>query len=158
LRVIRESAEYATSRLRCRSAEVELPHSKAPAIEALQELSRTGTPLEKKWAAHLLEKGFQPSRTLSLQRIDLADNVSLIAMNGEMCCEFGHFIKRNQPEKYVLPIGYSNGLIGYICPTRHYAEGGYEPYESTLYLGMPAPFRPDNEDRICAALTPLLAD
>jgi hypothetical protein len=45
----------------------------------------------------------------------------------------------------MIPVAYCNGLIGYIAPTRYFAEGGYEPDTSAQVYNLPAPFDPDIE-------------
>jgi hypothetical protein len=89
---------------------------------------------------------------LSLQRLDLAEGVSLIALGGEMCVDYGLFVKSLGG----LPVGYANGLVGYVCPARYLDEGGYEPIGSCVYFGLPSPFQPVVEAEIKAALQALL--
>ncbi len=97
-----------------------------------------------------------PSCPLTIQRIDIADRVSLIALSGEACCDYGFFIKRLRVERVLIPLGYSNGLVGYLCPARYFPEGGYEPTTSFSVYGLPAPFAPTIEDLICAGIQQLL--
>jgi hypothetical protein len=82
---------------------------------------------------------------LSLQRLDLAEELMLIALGGEICVDYGHFIKALRPRQHTLPIGYSNGMVGYVCPARLLTEGGYEPEQSCSCFGLASPFRPDIE-------------
>lgn len=82
------------------------------------------------------------SRNLSIQRLDLAENLTLIAMGGEVCVDFGHVIKGLNPDAYLIPVGYANGLIGYISSARLFPEGGYEPDSSYKVYGLPSPFHP----------------
>jgi hypothetical protein len=91
-----------------------------------------------------------------LYRLDLARELSLVGMSGEVCCDYGLFIKNLQPQRHLIPVAYSNGLIGYIAPTRYFAEGGYEPDTSAKVYNLPAPFDPAIEgiirDRIRAIM------
>ena len=57
----------------------------------------------------------------------------------------------------VLPIGYSNGMIGYLVTAEQIAEGGYEPAESYAYLYRPGPFRPEVERAVSDHVRTLLA-
>ncbi|MGI6081630.1 MAG: neutral/alkaline non-lysosomal ceramidase N-terminal domain-containing protein [Limnochordia bacterium] len=80
-----------------------------------------------------------------IHRLDLARELTLIGMSGEVCCDYGLFIKNLQPQRHMIPVAYCNGLIGYIAPTRYFAEGGYEPDTSAQVYNLPAPFDPDIE-------------
>jgi len=94
---------------------------------------------------------------ISLQRLDLTDEVALVAMGGEMCVDYGRFVKALRPGKTTLPLGYSNGLIGYVSPARYFAEGGYEPAESWPLFDLPGPFSPAVEEILRGELRDLVA-
>jgi hypothetical protein len=79
---------------------------------------------------------------LPLQRIDLADKVSLVGLAGEPVTEYGYYIKGLRPGAYTIPVGYANGVIAYIPSARMFAEGGYETHDSPKYFGLPSPFHP----------------
>lgn len=90
--------------------------------------------------------------SLSWQRLDLADGLTLVALGGELSVEYGHFIKGLRPNHVAIPLGYANGMVGYIPTAQQFAEGGYEPDTSTPYFGLPAPFDPQIEDIIHSVL------
>ena len=92
------------------------------------------------------------SVALSVQRLDLAEELTLIALGGEICVDYGHFIKSMRPDGFMIPVGYANGMIGYICPARQFPEGGYEPDTSTSAFNLPSPFQPAIEGIIHKAL------
>lgn len=156
VRLLKTELKSVPSRLYGKTGEVELALQGHPEREKLLRLSESGSPLEKQWAAKLLAVPFSEQRALTLQRLDLAEGVTLIALGGEICCSFGFHIRKMQANTCLLPLGYSNGLLGYICPEVMYREGGYEPDESTVYYGLPSPFQPDSEKRVLAAVEALL--
>jgi hypothetical protein len=82
-----------------------------------------------------------PSIPLHMQRLDVADGLSLLAMNGEVVVEYGIRI-REASAGAVLPMGYANGMTGYVPTARIIAEGGYEAGEARPYFLLPAPFDP----------------
>ena len=88
-----------------------------------------------------------PGVALEVNAFDLCTNLSLLGMNAEMVVEYGLFIKR-QFSNQVLPVAYSNGMIGYVTTAQQLAEGGYEPIESCHLFGLPAPLASDSEARI----------
>jgi hypothetical protein len=91
-----------------------------------------------------------------VQQLTLTDDVSLVAMGGEMCVDYGRFVKALRPGKTTLPVGYSNGLIGYVSPARYFPEGGYEPAESWPLFDLPGPFSPAVEETLHRALRDLV--
>lgn len=99
-----------------------------------------------------------PSLPLTIQRIDIAREISLIAMSGEICCDYGLFIKQLGSDRFLVPMGYSNGMVGYICPSRYFEEGGYEPFDSVKFFGLPAPFSPEIEGLIKETVRKLLSE
>jgi hypothetical protein len=145
-----------TPGLVARKLVLELPLSGYPTQAELQPFVRSGTPLEKEWAAFLLgrEEPYHP--TLTLQRLDLAEEVSLIALGGEVCCDYGWYIRRYDAGRYMLPLAYSNGLTAYIPSAHMFKEGGYEVLDSTLDYGLPAPFDPQIERLIQAGVQELM--
>jgi hypothetical protein len=108
--------------------------------------------IEGEWSRGLLEnpERLHP-RVLELGRLDLCDDLSLIAMNAEMVVEYGLFIK-SRLSHHILPVAYSNGMIGYVTTARQLIEGGYEPAESCRYFGLPSPYAADSEARILEGL------
>ncbi|MFA0776784.1 MAG: hypothetical protein PVTTEEND_000498 [Candidatus Fervidibacter sp.] len=100
-----------------------------------------------------------PTCPLTIQRLDIAEQVSLIALSGEACCDYGWFIKRLGMERgrMLIPLGYCNGLVGYLCPARYFPEGGYESATSFRVFGLPSPFAPTIEGVICDGIRQLLS-
>lgn len=66
----------------------------------------------------------------SIQCLDLGDNLSLFAMEGDVCVEYDYHVKKMAPHRHMVVCGYSNGLPGYICSEDMYPYGGYEPKDS----------------------------
>lgn len=104
--------------------------------------------IEGEWSRGLLEnpERLHP-RVLELSRLDLCEDLSFIGMNAEMVVEYGLFIK-SRLSSQILPVAYSNGMIGYVTTARQLIEGGYEPTESCRYFGLPSPYAADSETRI----------
>jgi hypothetical protein len=96
-----------------------------------------------------------PTAPLTLQRLDLAKGLSLLAINAEMSVEYGLRL-RDRTGNTVLPVGYSNGMVGYVTTARQIEEGGYEPVESSRYYGLPAPFAPEIEPLLDSAIASLV--
>lgn len=96
------------------------------------------------------------SRALPLQRIDLAKEFSIMAMGGEVCVDYGHYIKGLSNTRRILPLGYSNDVIAYIPTVQILKEGGYEAETSCQWFGLPGPFKPEIETLLKDAVKKML--
>lgn len=107
---------------------LDLPFERCPTRGELESVAANGTDQERRWAAKLLqeESPLSASMPLALQRLDLASELSLVAMGGEMVCDYGLWIKQQGEGRHILPMGYSNGMVGYVASKRQFPEGGYE--------------------------------
>jgi hypothetical protein len=92
---------------------------------------------------------------LDMGMIRLASNLGLVVMNGELAVEYGLMIKQLK-DGFLLPLPYSNGMIGYVPTADQVTEGGYEAVESALFFGLPSPFDLSLESKIKKALHQLI--
>jgi hypothetical protein len=145
VRVVRNGSKPVTPRLHAALTTVVLPLASHPTRESLEKLCVSGDEFEQEWAGLILSEPFASSRNFDIQRIDLAKEASIIALAGEVCVEYGLFIKSLRPDAFMMPLGYSNSMVGYIPTTAMFSEGGYEPKGSCPYFGLPAPFDPGIE-------------
>lgn len=96
--------------------------------------------------------------SLPIQRLDLAEKVSLVALGGEPVVDYGYFVKWLRRGAYTVPVGYANAVVGYIPSARLFAEGGYETHESCRYFGLPSPFHPSIEGVVQGGIRDMMAD
>ncbi|MFB6465407.1 neutral/alkaline non-lysosomal ceramidase N-terminal domain-containing protein [Cytobacillus sp. Hz8] len=124
---------------------VNLPFSVVPGPEEIREKGLNGS-VYREWAQLLLEgkKEIPSYAKLNISYIQFAENLCFLAANAEMVVEYGIFAKEILGD-HLLPIGYTNGMIGYIPTEKQLEEGGYEPVESTYYFGLPSQFSPEIE-------------
>jgi hypothetical protein len=87
--------------------------------------------------------------------VRLARNLAFLTLNAEPVVEYGLFVKQ-QSNGAVLPLGYTNGMIGYVTTERQLIEGGYESREAFRYFGMPGPFHSSTERRIKRSIEAVL--
>lgn len=127
--------------LTSRRSIAELPFAEIPTKAKLQRVVDESASADvRKWAQSFLE---QPDRLrkqarFEITKLAIAEGLTFIAMNGEMVVEYGLFLKSCSPG--LVPLAYSNGMIGYITTANQLKEGGYEPIESVTYFGLPCPF------------------
>ncbi len=143
--------------LRGRVRIVDLPYRCVPDVRELER--RSGEPgVAGQWARLLLSRPerLREPAMLELTRLDLAEGLSLLAMSGEIVVEYGLEVKRRS-RGAMLPLGYSNGMIGYVPTARQTREGGYEAEGSVPFFDLPSPFDESVEGAVRGAISSLLA-
>jgi hypothetical protein len=139
-----------------RRLSVNLPFQRLPAIDELYTASEKEGVLGE-WG-RLLQADpvrIQSSIPMEVGVIHIAQGLSFLTMNAEVVVEYGLFIKELSSNT-VLPIPYSNGMIGYVPTAKQLFEGGYEPDNSTLYFGLPSRFDVQLESMIHTAFIELI--
>lgn len=128
--------------------------------ERMSPLSQTVMICRHKEVPLELEKlpGGEPTQVpFDITMVRLASELYLLAMNGEMVVEYGLKLKEAYAGK-VLPLAYSNGMLGYIPTGRQTVEGGYEGRDAYVYFGLPSPFTSLVEASVLQAVTTLLEE
>ncbi|WP_066191432.1 neutral/alkaline non-lysosomal ceramidase N-terminal domain-containing protein [Gracilibacillus timonensis] len=92
----------------------------------------------------------------TLQYIQLSEELKLFACNGELVHQYGLYLKTL--DENVLPLGYANGMVGYVPTANQMEEGGYESYDSIFYFGLPLPYDPSLETQIKSKMRTLMND
>ncbi|WP_171632929.1 neutral/alkaline non-lysosomal ceramidase N-terminal domain-containing protein [Paenibacillus plantarum] len=136
---------------------VELPLVSLPERRQL-EITAQSSGVLGEWSNLMLARleRLSPSILLELSVLNLADGLTLLGMNAEVVVEYGLYIKQLS-KGTVLPIGYTNGMFGYIPTAQQLVEGGYETHESTLYFAMASCFDRTVESTVKEALLNLLS-
>lgn len=140
-------------RLAGRSLGVPLALKPLDSREELERLISRGESPYDEWAAEMIGRlDERPTElVVEMNRLDIADGLSLLAMNAEVVVEYGLWVKRSSAGK-VLPVPYSNGMIGYLPTKEQIACGGYEPVLSTYYFHMPGRFDDTIEETLLDGL------
>jgi hypothetical protein len=144
------------SHLISRSQQVELPFRTVPSMDEL-EANQDDPGLMGRWSRKLLANPqFLTSHdTLELTYIQLANELSFLAMSGEMVVAYGLNIKQEY-KGTTIPIGYTNGNAGYIPTAEQLEQGGYEAYDFFYKQGLPSPYDSRIEDLIREAISELV--
>ncbi|GAA4838972.1 neutral/alkaline non-lysosomal ceramidase N-terminal domain-containing protein [Paenibacillus vulneris] len=129
-----------------------LPFQSVPTVEELEEQAKLAD-IQGERARLLLGQATrrQGSIPLEITRLTLAKELSLITFNAEMVVDYGLFVKKAS-RGTMLPLGYTNGMIGYVPTAEQLEQGGYESHGSVPYFGLQAPFQPQIESLIRNAL------
>ncbi|WP_127585627.1 neutral/alkaline non-lysosomal ceramidase N-terminal domain-containing protein [Paenibacillus koleovorans] len=146
------------SRFVARTKEVELPFIHVPSMEELQP-APDDDETTVHWKRYLLDHphSLKPSAVLHLQLIQFSDELSFVALDGEIVVEYGLLVKRISGGR-ALPLGYSNGILGYVPTAAQIREGGYESDRSNKLFMYPSRFKEEIESNIAAGIRELLSE
>lgn len=131
---------------------VDLPLSGPPRRSDLTRWSADDG-VRGEWARLLLAEPHRIAGTavLRLSTLRLTDDLGLVGLSGEPVGAYGRRVKVLSGGA-ALPLGYTNGMTGYLVTARQLAEGGYEAVEAPLYFGLPGPLAPAAQDVLYDAL------
>ncbi|WP_409342625.1 neutral/alkaline non-lysosomal ceramidase N-terminal domain-containing protein [Paenibacillus sp. MBLB4367] len=137
-------------------AQAELPFRDIPLDRYMGE-SAQGKEIVQVWKNMMDTEpsGKKDAVTLDVQLLKLAEGFALMGLSGEMVVDYGLWIK-NRSAGHILPLGYSNGMVGYVPTAIQIEEGGYEGVSSGYVFGYPAPFASDVEARVKGAVGDLM--
>ncbi len=98
------------------------------------------------WRREIVARAGNPEVEIPLRltAVRIARDAGLVALPGEPSVTYQHFVKSLSAER-VWPLGYCNGLPGYLPSAAQIAEGGYESMLSCPVFGLPGPFAPELE-------------
>lgn len=151
-----DQAELAPIRLRTSWSTVELPFQSAPTDDELRAASEQPGVMGEWGRAYLAHPERRaPTATLHLQRLDLADGLSILTMNAEVCVAYGHAVRAASGNR-CLPVAYANGIIGYLPTAAQIAAGGYEAVDSARYYLLAGLFAPEVEELTMAEIKRML--
>ena len=100
-----------------------------------------------------------PDYQYPIQVFRLGGTLTLVALAGEPMVDYSLQLKQllQHDQQSVWIAGYSNLVNAYIPNRRVLQEGGYEGTEAIIYQSLPAPFKPELEDRIKTTVQRLAA-
>ncbi|NOU85349.1 hypothetical protein GC102_06070 [Paenibacillus sp. LMG 31460] len=109
------------------------------------------------WKQQILAKPAQlrQSVPLHMQLVQIAEKLAFLAIDGEIVVEYGLWAK-SLSNGTVLPVGYSNGMLGYIPTAQQILEGGYESKDSTMVFGYSSSFALEVESVIRRGIEELI--
>jgi hypothetical protein len=112
----------------------------------------------EQWSRLLLTDQRYQIRTVELELgyLQLAEGLALLVANAELVGAYGSFIKSSFGDT-ILPVCYSNGMIGYVPTAMQLFEGGYEAVDYIYYFGLPAPLAPESEESIHSSIMKLVS-
>jgi hypothetical protein len=149
LRVLDSSIDEICPNLYTDSLQVSIPFSRMPGEEEIEAAQNSANQYLRRWAMGIKnEKSLPTSVDMEVQRFDLGTDLSILAISAEVVVEYGPLLKSIVPDMRIIPVGYANGVIGYVGVREHYKEGGYEVDGWYIHYLYPSPFALEVQDRI----------
>jgi hypothetical protein len=102
------------------------------------------------WAETMIENENYKEKNLPnirIQGLSITKNFILLGINSEIVLDYHKYLKEKVGNK-IIPIAYTNGMIGYIATEKQLAEGGYEADEMYQYFALPSPFKSNIETKL----------
>lgn len=162
--VIRTGLAPVTGPIRVESG-IEVLRTEPVGRETLEaERDRPTARFRRHWADVLLDRMDRGVPDLDrvpfeLQTVAFGESVAMIAMAGEMTVEHGLRLKRDHGERFgaVFPLGYANGMVGYVPVARQFEEYGYEVLDSNQRHLRTGRYLPGTEDQLHGRINRMLA-
>lgn len=128
---------------------VMLPLSRIPDMAELNAMTTEPGSYLDEWKKLLVQNPrlLKPYVPLPITFVQIADDLAFLGIGAEAVVHYGLFIRKMSGRR-ILPLGYTNGMVGYLPTAEQIAEGGYEAQEAPYYYGFPAPFDP--KVQLCA--------
>ena len=135
----------------------------APHERATFEKEATSTDKYKQARAKLMLAAYDAGRPVCtlpypVQAVRFGDDLTLLALAGEVTVEYGLRLKRELPKENLIVMGYANEVRCYIPSLAVLRGGGYEPVTSMIYYGQPGPFAENVEETVIAACRKVLQE
>lgn len=132
---------------------VMLDFAEPPSRTELEERAKSENKYDRRHAEVLLKEierngSIRKTYTYLVQVIRLGDDLTMVALAGEVVVDYSLRFKKELPGKAVWVAAYSNDVFGYIPSLRVLREGGYEAGGAMRYTELPGPFAPSVEERI----------
>jgi len=147
--------------LRLAYDEVELPLEAPPTPEQIEKDAQGQDVYLRNRATRYLEllKAGKPLPTvrLPLAAIRFGDDLTMLAMGGEVVVDYARKFKRLFAADHPWTVGYAYEVPCYIPSVRILKEGGYEAQSSLIYYGLYGPFRTRIEDILVKRMTELVS-
>ncbi len=156
IRILNDELQPFDGPLRAARVDCRLPLDEQPSAAELARMAAGDDTYQRAFAAWTMARwpdGKLPdSLRYEAQLLTFGDEVSLLALPGEVVSELGAAARRTVPRP-TLFCGYSNGLPCYVPNARIRREGGYEAgLRSNEFFGLPGWLAQESELVILAAV------
>jgi len=150
-RTLSEEMQELPASLRVAYQEIPLTFGAFPTDDELNEIVRTNTGYQRRWATYFLDqkksgKPLMKTYPYPVQVWNLG-GLPLFSLGGELTVSYAIGLKQRYGHNAFV-MGYSNDVMAYIPSRSIIEEGGYEGATSIMAEGMPAPWTDNIETLI----------
>ncbi|MFA9479506.1 hypothetical protein ACERK3_14550 [Phycisphaerales bacterium AB-hyl4] len=153
--IANDSLDTVTGAIAVKQAMVELETEPLDRSLVKSELTNDARPTKQRWARYhqeRIEQGLPEERAVpfEVQTLRFGKSLAMATFAGEMSVEHGLRLKRDlRPYfKHVIPMAYTNELVGYVASKDQFAEYGYEVLDANQNRKRTGRFVEETEDRI----------
>jgi neutral ceramidase len=159
--VLNRSMRPVNGPLRLVYAEADLPFVDPPSRDQIEKDAKSDDVhirLRAEQSLKLLAEGksLPASLALPLAAARIGDDLTFVAMGGEVVVDYARQFKRLFASDHPWLIGYAYEVPCYIPSMRILKEGGYEAQSSLIYYGYYGPFRGRIEELLVKRMTELV--
>ncbi|MGI8418289.1 MAG: neutral/alkaline non-lysosomal ceramidase N-terminal domain-containing protein [Nakamurella sp.] len=110
------------------------------------------------WSRRLAERPTLPDDIdCTLNLLQPIAGLALLGIDAEITAPYAQWLRQRHGDQ-VIPLAYTNGMIGYICTAEQIADGGYEPAHSYPYIYRPGQLDPHTQHRLTTAIDSILLE
>lgn len=147
--------------IRARLTEVRLPVQQVP-LEEYRQAAEKNDPFSGPWGKMYWEIARQgkpipttwPFRIQAFRFGGGPTPLTVVALGGEVFCEYGLQLRRALEPATTIVLGYSNGVAAYLSTAKVIRDGGYEP-KAFRWWRLPGPYAPEVEAIVLRSATDL---
>ncbi|MEG1698314.1 MAG: alkaline ceramidase [Oscillospiraceae bacterium] len=130
--------------------QIKLPLQNLKSENDLEKMLSSGSDMDREWAQKVLEKQNRNYETLDIGSISYGEGLLILTFNAEVSQGYAQFARNICPQS--ICVGYTNGMIGYLCSKAQINEGGYEPCGSAKYFALAGTFAPECEEKVFSGM------
>lgn len=138
LDALKDEGQYIEPKLRLRHTQIILPLKPKYDKDVLTNTDLEDAKWDFVWAKKVSEQSPYDYRFLDVSFLELSPSWKGLFFNAELVDAYQVYAKALDPN--ALVVGYTNGMIGYLCTAKQLEEGGYEPDESTYWFALAGPY------------------
>lgn len=138
LDALKEEGQYIEPRLHLKHTQITLPLKPKYDKDVLKRTDSEDAKWDLVWAKKVSEQEPYDNRLLDVSFLELSPTWKGLFFNAELVDAYQVYAKALDPN--ALVVGYTNGMIGYLCTAKQLEEGGYEPDESTYWFALAGPY------------------
>jgi hypothetical protein len=146
LEALQKDGQNIEPNLRLKNTQITLPLKPKYDKDILKRTDSEDAQWDPVWAKIVSKQEAYDYRLLDLSYLQLCPQWKGLFFNAELVDAYQVYARTLDPN--ALVVGYTNGMIGYLCTAKQLEDGGYEPDESTYWFALAGPYDASLEKKI----------